>query len=268
MARNDFTDETLMAFADGELDPAEDARVAAAVAADPELARRLAVFSGTRDVLARAAAARPETVVPDALMERVRATLDAERTPGGQTVVPFRRPLAARVPAFPRAIAASLALAAGLAGGFVAGLSFGDGDPAGLRIASLQTPGLTRALSSLPSGARQAVEGGEIALIASFRNADGEFCREFEYDGAARATVVSVACRAGADWETRFAVVAGAADTGYAPASSLETLDAYLAAVGAGAPLTPEEEAAAVAGPAAPPEQPPPGSGTAGAADD
>lgn len=246
MTRDDFTDETLMAHADGELDPDESARVEAAIAADPDLARRLAMFTGTRDVLARAADARPETAVPDALMARVRETLAADRA--SRTVLPFRRPAAAARPWRPMAIAASLALGLGLAGGLVAGLSLRDGTGEGLRIATVQSPGIADALSNLPSGARQAVAGGEIEIIASFRNADGAFCREFEHDGPERATVVSVACRDGARWQTRFAVMAGAAETGYAPASSLETLDAYLAAIGAGAPLEPEQERAAMAG--------------------
>ncbi|TCO73322.1 hypothetical protein [Rhodovulum euryhalinum] len=248
MTTNDFSDETLMAYADGALDPAEAARVGAAVAADPALARRLALFSGTRDVLARAAAARPEAPVPDALMARVRATIEAGRA-GAETdatVVPLRRPSVPPRPFRPMAIAAGLALALGLAGGVLVGLSLGDGVPGGLRIATLGTRGLAEALSGLPSGARAAVADGEVAIIASFRNADGELCREFELDAAERATVVSVACREAAGWQTRFAVVAGAVDTGYAPASSLETLDSYLAAIGAGAPLAPLDEAAAL----------------------
>ncbi|MGC9419900.1 MAG: anti-sigma factor family protein, partial [Rhodovulum sp.] len=89
---------------------------------------------------------------------------------------------------------------------------------------------------------RQAVEGGEVEVIASFRNVDGELCREFEHDGPDRVTVVSVACRAVDRWQPRFAVIAGAADSDYAPASSLATLDAYLAAIGAGAPMAADEE--------------------------
>ena len=143
------------------------------------------------------------------------------------------------------ALAASLALALGLAGGLVLSRATGDGGEGGLRIAALDSPGIVRALETLPSGQRQALEGGEVATIASFRNADGEFCREFEVDRARRDTLVSVACRTETGWKTRFVVLAaGSQGTGYAPASALETLDAYLTGIGAGAPLSLEEEAA------------------------
>ena len=55
----------------------------------------------------------------------------------------------------------------------------------------------------------------------------------------------AVTCREGSAWETRLAIAAEAGDaTGYAPASSLDTLEGYLMAIGAGPALTPEEEAA------------------------
>lgn len=246
MTADEFSDEILMAFADGELGPEDAVRVEAAIAADPALARRAALFTGTRDVLARAAAARPETAVPDALMAQVRETLATARSEAAESkVLQLRRPAA---PIRPMAIAASLALAVGLAGGLWIGLSSGSGGaPEGLRIAALDAPGMRAALDRVPSGDRQAVEGGEIEMIASFRNADGELCREFEYDGPDRATVVSVACRSGNNWHPRFAIVAGAADSGYAPASSLATLDAYLTAIGAGVPMAADAEQEALA---------------------
>jgi hypothetical protein len=101
----------------------------------------------------------------------------------------------------------------------------------------------------VPSGERTNVAGGQFVAIASFRTADGDLCREFEFDAADRTTLVSVACRDGAAWDLRLAVVAPSADaSGYAPASSMETLDAYLMAIGADAPLSAEEEAAAIEG--------------------
>ena len=66
-------------------------------------------------------------------------------------------------------------------------------------------------------------------------------------DTAAGSSVVSVACRADGAWSVRFAVVAPVRDGGYAPASSMEALDAYLASAGAHEPLSPADEAAALA---------------------
>ncbi|MEM9107199.1 MAG: anti-sigma factor, partial [Pseudomonadota bacterium] len=82
--------------------------------------------------------------------------------------------------------------------------------------------------------------------IASYRDAVETLCREFEVDRTDNSTIVAVACRADTQWEYRFTVVAGQTNSGYAPASSLEALDAYLNAVGASDPLSPEDEAAAL----------------------
>lgn len=243
MANTAITDEMLMAYADGELAAAEADEVAAATAADPDLAGRLARFVGTRAALTDLAAVPPEPLSPG-LSARVGAALAASR--GEATVVPFPAPASRRPTWQPQALAAGLVLAVGLAGGYLLGPR--GGPPPGLRVASLEQPQIEAALSELPAGARANLPGGEIALIASFRNADGEICREFEFDGADRDTIVAVACHSDGRWQTRFAVVAGGADpSGYAPASSLETLDAYLAAIGASPPIQPEEEARALA---------------------
>lgn len=249
MDRNEFGDEMLMAYADGELDADTARAIADAAAADPALARRIAMFARTRDVLNDAARARPLEPVSPALDARVRDILRAARPDPDAAVVPFRR-RAASAPAYrPMAAAAALALAVGIAGGFVVSRSLDAGDPGGTGIAALMAPGVAEALDTLASGERGAVAGGDIATIASFLNADGELCREFELERADRDTVVSVACRTDTGWQARLAIAVPAADdTGYAPASALGTLDAYLGAIGAGAPLSPEDEAAALRG--------------------
>ena len=103
------------------------------------------------------------------------------------------------------------------------------------------------ALDSLPSG--QGIElgdGRDLTMIASYRTADGAFCREYETAQDASLTV-SVACRAGDGWQRQFASDMTGLD-GYVPASGdIAALDEWLARTGAGDPLTPEDEAAALA---------------------
>jgi hypothetical protein len=249
MERQEFGEETLMAYADGELD-AETARaLEAAAATDAQLAHRIAMFSRTRDILGEVARARPLEPLSPALGARVEETLRAARPAPSETVVPFpRRTVVA--PAYrPMAAAAALALAVGAAGGFLVSQATGARETGGLSIAALGVPGISEALDTLPSGERVTITEGEVSAIASFLNANGELCREFEFDRTSRETVISVACRTAEGWEPRLAIVAPATDeTGYAPASSLETLDAYLGTIGAEAPLAPEEEAAALRG--------------------
>lgn len=249
MERQEFGDETLMAYADGELDSEAAQAVEAAAATDAELARRIAMFSRTRDLLGEVARARPLGPLSPALGARVEETLRAARPAPSETVVPFPRRAVAAEAYRPVAAAAALALAVGVAGGFLVSQTMGARETGGLSIAALDVPGIPEALDTLPSGERATITEGEVSAIASFLNADGELCREFEFDRASRETVVSVACRTAEGWEPRLAIVAPATDeTGYAPASSLETLDAYLGAIGAEAPLAPEEEAAALRG--------------------
>jgi anti-sigma factor RsiW len=246
MERQEFGDETLMAYADGELD-AETARaVAAAAANDAKTAQRIAMFSRTRDILGEVARARPLEPLSPELGARVEETLRAAHPAPSETVVSFpRRTVAA--PAYRPMAAAALALAVGVAGGYLVSQTTGARETGGLGIAALEVPGISNVLDTLPSGERVTIADGEVAAIASFLNADGELCREFEVDWTSRDTVVSVACWRAEGWVPRLAIVAPTADeTGYAPASSLETIDAYLGAIGAGAPLTLEEEAAAL----------------------
>ena len=253
MQEHNYPDETLMAYADGELDDATAAELDQALARDPELLRRLALFTGTRDVLAEAAAARPLDPVPDALMARVRATLEAgtaapetvpEQAPV-EKVVPFRGRDTSAPRWQPMALAASLALAVGLGAGFGAARLATPDAAAPLGFAALAVPGVTEALSSLPSGEGRALDQGEIAVLASFRDAQDRLCREFEVEGSL-GSVVSVACFEAGGWRTTLALAAAPEEGGYAPASSMETLESYLSAVGAGPVLTPEEEAQAL----------------------
>lgn len=206
----DITDETLMAFADGELADPEASELARRIAADPDLAARVAIFRQTRDVFAK----MPADPVPDALADRIRAMA---APPAPSNVVPMRR----RVPLWQLPAAAAVALAVGLGAGLSLVPSSGGTDLA--------------VLDSLPSG--EARDG--VTAVATFQTASGDLCREFEQEG-----MISVACRTDGGWQTRLAVATGG--EGYAPVSGVEALDAWLAGVEAGDPLDPEAEASAL----------------------
>lgn len=247
-----ITDEMLMAYADGELDAEAAARVEAAMATDDSLGARMARMAEARAAVRRAYQVAPP--VPAALEARVRemiaAKVAADRQaqaapPAASNVVD----LASRrrvVPFWQLPAAAMLALAVGAGSAWLAAPE--GGGAAGLQMAGLEDPGLRAALASLPSGETARLEGGgRFVAIASFRDSEDRLCREFEHDQADGRTLVAVACRDAADWDLRFAIAAAGVDPeGYAPASSLEALDAYLTATGAGAPLSAADEAAAL----------------------
>ncbi|MDP5305931.1 anti-sigma factor family protein [Paracoccus spongiarum] len=231
-------DVTLMALADGELDADEAARLGALVAADPEAQARLRRFTDSRERL-KALAAQDGVAAPGdaALIARIRAAAVARVR---QTPPPPATPAANRNRAPLAALAAALTAA-------VVGLGWWQmgADPRGGF-----APELAAALDSLPSGEGQMLaDGRDLTLIASYRAAGGEFCREFETRQAESIEVV-VACRgdgATGAWAQRFATATIAAD-GFVPASGdLAGLDDFLAELGAGAPLDPDQEAAALA---------------------
>lgn len=244
MAQQEFSDESLMAYADGELDAETARRVETALRTDPDLADRLAIFTGTRDILARAASERPLDPVPEALMERLRATLDSAKDPSATaTVTDLTKVRASRGGWHPAALAASLALAVGLAGGYYAA-RIAAPDAAALQVALLRAEGLEPALSQLLSGEERQLPAGLLRVIVSFRDDRDALCREYELDVTGGKTLLAVTCREGVAWETRLAIAAEAGDdTGYAPAASLDTLEGYLMAIGAGPALGLEEEA-------------------------
>ena len=251
MTRHHFDDETLMAFADGELDDAAAAEVEAAVNADPALAERIALFAESRALARDAFLPRLDEPVPASLRAAVEAAI-AEQERSGGTVVPLprRRPAAAnqnrpRWSRFAMAAAASVAIVAAGLGGYLAG-SGGDAD--GQQVALIAVPGIADALSTVASGEETELAGGtgSFRAVSSFVDGADRLCREFEYS-ATDGAYVAIACREATDWSLAFAMGTGGNTGGYAPASSLETLDSYLMAIEAGQPLSPEEEAAALA---------------------
>lgn len=263
-----FSDETLMAFADGELDRETQEAVERAMETDDDVVSRVALFIETRARAKEGMAPFLDEPVPDELLARVTEMVEAASEPTdkhdtshetGQsedtaeaTVIPFaRRQKTERTNTRPAAItagpwalplAACLALVIGATGGLLVGGSDSGPDP--LRIAGFDQPGLVAALNSVRSGDETDLgEGGDrFRAIASYRDEAGTFCREFEIDLKTQSTTVAVACRPQDTWNVQFTVVAGQNTDGYAPASSMESLEAYLNAVGAGEALSTEDE--------------------------
>lgn len=248
MQSGEIDDEMLMAYADGELDADGMAAVEAAVAESEDVAVRLAEFFETRAALQDA---YPAEAVSDALADKVRAMaagMAGSGTVAQANVESLADRRALRAAGWqPMALAASLALAVGLGAGWMLGA--GGGSAPAMQATLLDDPAVRDALGGLPAGeSLELAGGGEVRAIASYRDGTGALCREVEHDRADRQTVVAVVCHDAGQWGLRLVVAAAAEQTGYAPASSLEVLDSYLALTGAGEPMSPEDEAAALAG--------------------
>jgi len=88
MSSQQFDDETLMAFADGELDAETTARVEAAMETDDELVMRVATFIESRAAVASELKPLIDEPVPEALTRSVEAMVAASRQPKSEPAQP------------------------------------------------------------------------------------------------------------------------------------------------------------------------------------
>lgn len=255
MSEERFDDETLMAYADGELDPARAASVEAAMARDPAIARTVSLFRGTA-AAARMAVEAETPPVPDALRARVEEAIaragtapsaPSVGTPVTPTVHATPMRTAANSPLY--AIAASVAIVAVAVGAYFAGAR--QGDPSIAPGLAVVAPGAERAafedaLAAAPAGSARTLQpGSSVSLTATFRDGSGHLCREFRVERTGADAVAGVACRAGGTWSVAFAAMQPG-DDAFTPAAGSSLLDAFLSERGASPPLDAADEAAAL----------------------
>lgn len=238
-----FSEETLSAYADGELDAATRAALEAAIDSDPQLAQRVAHQRALRARVRDAFTPVLAEPVPERLLASVRGV-----APGGRTgnVVPLQPRSPARW-SWPQwgAMAASL----------VVGVLLG---PQLLRPTAPQAPFETRGGRMLASGlvsralsqqlASAQPPGAPVAIGVSFRARSGSYCRTFVLRETQ--SLAGLACREGPAWQVMALArseAPGAAGGGYAQAASAlppavaRTLDELIA----GEPLDAAAETAA-----------------------
>ena len=246
-------DETLMAYADGELDaPTRDA-VQRAIADDPQLAERVRRHQALRGRVSAAFEPVLREPVPPSLID---ALGDAGTTPGDSKVVDLAAQRAAKTAERPRQGPRRWswpewgAMAACLMVGVVAGpfaLSALDAGPFETSAGQLVARGgLERALSKQPAGA--AVKDGKVAIQLSFVSAGGEYCRSFALHE--ENALAGLACRTAGQWRVQVLVrddsvaAAGYRQAGSAsPAAVLRAIDERMR----GQPLDAQAEQAAIA---------------------
>ena len=278
-----WTDEHLMAWADGALPEGEVAALEAAIEADAALASRAAAMHQTRALVQEAYAARDAAdPVPAALRAAVEEMVARDRVrrsrahPAG--VVASGRSgrggaLKRWLSGFgmPAAVAASLAC--GVVGFLIGQAGIGqppssnpsvqtpppmasrDAAPSAAPFAVVGervNPELARLLDELPSGGEARLGRASLAMVATYRDARDRLCRDFSVaQGGAQgdaSRVESVACRGADDaWQVTYAAVERDGGSGFSPASSNSALEAYLGSIGADEPLDAEAERTALA---------------------
>jgi hypothetical protein len=196
-----ISEETLMAYADGELDAAARASVEAAMQKDPEIRKRLARHRALRETMQGAFSAVLKEPVPQRLIEAARGQSAAPKS--AVVDLSVARAAARKDSAAPRrwqpaAMAASLLLGLGL--GFLAwhgsrGALIQPGADGGLTASATLAEALSTQLSDDRSAERVAVTG------LSFRNKSGDYCRTFSLTGTEASS--GLACREGTDWSIK-----------------------------------------------------------------
>lgn len=237
-----WTEAEVADFLAGRLRVADADRIAEALETDPAaqaVAERLGA-AAPGDAMLRAAFAAP---MDEPAPELMRSAVGVQAR---QAAKPPRRPGRAWAPT---ALAAGVALAAGLGAGFSL-RSVSAPAPAGVVAVGLASGPVGHALETAPAGASR----DHVAPTATFRDGTGNVCREFDMldpDGAPSAT--GVACRA-ADGGWRVLLVAAhpaavAAGSGFAPAAGwgVDPIAHFVDAIGAGPVLSPVDEAALIA---------------------
>ena len=193
-----FSDDVLMAYADGELDLRTRAQVEDAMATDPQIARRVAEHQALRNTLRSGFDKVLDEPVPDHLIAAARAT---SRVRSEDRVVVPLRPRRARTFALPSwawprwgAIAASFVLGA-LVWHF--GTDWYSSGPLIERDGQLLAAGaLDKALSNQLASAQPAQ--GPVRIGVSFRSKGGNYCRTFEV--REHANLAGLACRDQHKW--------------------------------------------------------------------
>lgn len=237
-----LSDETLMAYADGELAPGERAEIEAALQVDPDLARRLAVFTETKEQIAGLFDAPLQGPVPDALLDVVLregagpaspgAALDAGRQAAshqrsiGQTkerkrglgpILSGWLPRGWLSPVAGMAFAAALLVGGAIAWQLVpaeqAGSESGDqlvAQEKGRRIAQGD---FSKALDKVVAGGKASWQTAENETVAfepdfTFRSTDKGYCRQYRLTLGDKASA-GVACRLqDGQWQIRFRMAA------------------------------------------------------------
>jgi hypothetical protein len=237
-----FSEETLMAYADNELDAQTRTAVEAAMATDPEIARRVAQHKALRRKVHLAFDNVIEEPTPQRLVNAARG-VPAVRREGN--VIPLRR----KAPP-PRAWPQWASIAASLVVGVIIGQAVlrGSGNSAVTsRDGKLLANGvLARALSEQLASTQ--TDQNPVRIGVSFKSKRGDYCRTFTVKEST--TLAGLACRDHDDWHVQMLSQTTAAPEGSAtyrqagseiPKSVLQAVDDNIA----GEPLDANAEAAA-----------------------
>jgi len=219
-----ISDETLMAYADGELDPAARTAVESAMREDPQIEKRIAAHRTLRRKVQAAYSAELSEEVPERLL---RAARTAAGTQGSKVVnLQDARAAMERAASRARPLRPQWRTAGTIAASVIAGVGVGffmwgqtqaplTRSAGGALVARGQ---LAKALSN-QLGAEQS-RSSTVQIGISFRAKSGDYCRTFALSGAVSPS--GLACRHGEQWQVQALTQepGTAGDSGYRTAGS------------------------------------------------
>jgi hypothetical protein len=237
-----FPDEVLMAYADGELDPETRSQVQAAIATDPDVARRVAAHTALR----ASVRATFDRVLDEPIPERLIAAARASRAARPDSrIIPLHRKSTVRLPSWPQwgALAASFVLGAVV-------WQFGTRHAPAVLLERngrvFASAALAQALSNQLASAQS--PQSEVQIGVSFRSKSGQYCRTFQLRD--ENVLSGLACRADEQWQLEVVVPGARSPRG--PSTYRQAASALPAAVIqavndsiSGEPLDAQAEAAA-----------------------
>ena len=208
-----YDDETLMAYADGELDEVLSAEISSAVERDPALARRVAQHRALRAEVSGAFAPVLVQPVPERLLAAAHAPAAPQRRGEVRQFPPRTRTDRRWGSREWAALAASLVLGMLLSWQFIAPsqrtmITASNG-------ALVAKGALARALDSQLASTQRLEDPVQIGL--TFRSQDGSYCRSFTLP---RAATAGLACRAAGEWRIPVTTAAAAVEGGVRQAAS------------------------------------------------
>ena len=193
-----FDDETLMAYADGELDAAQRAQIEAAIAQDPGLALRVQEHKAMRARMTGAFSRVLDQPIPERLEAAARVGTRAD-APARGNVIKFPARVT-RAPSPPWGAREWIAMAASLLFGVLLSWRLLVPGNSGLfeagKAGLLARGELARALESQLASQQSGEERVLIGL--TFKTHDGNYCRSFVLRAAHTA---GLACRVDSEWQ-------------------------------------------------------------------
>lgn len=242
----DIDDAILMAYADGELDAAQTARVEQAIQQNAHLAARVAQHRALRTQLRNSFAASLSEPIPERLLNILQPRATAATADKVVDLAQARQRKAA-VPARSWSSREWGAMAASLIAGIIVGvyaLNFNATNLVSTQGGDLIAQGkLATALTTQLAGATENQQAIQIGV--SFRNHAGEYCRSFAVQETK--ALAGLACRSQDNWRVQMLTEIAAGNAGEFRQAGSATPAAVLALIEQqieGDPLDTEAEAA------------------------